>query len=368
MMTRLIALFAALLTCLMIPMHAAQADDVASASQSVARVLALTEHEDGRSVSLGTAFAIAPNRVITNAHVVLDAANAPDGSRILVVPSVGKEAVPARIVAIDQGKDLALLEFSGATMKPMTLYMGSMSAGARVFSLGYPGNVDRATMTSEMDYLVPRPPLRSSGDTSGFSTLNGLNVLVHEAPISRGNSGGPVVDPCGRVLGVNSAITDGDGNNSTFAFAIASTELAGFLSRAQQSVKIERGTCRTSEQRAADAKAKNENAAAAQAETEAELAARNRAMAHERLNIRTREKRDSLLAASFALALLAMVALNGALWIASRGHRQWAFASAIAGGFLIAIAIIVYTSRPSEMTLYAEPFNGVSGATNDSLP
>lgn len=331
------------------------ADDVGTAAQGVARVIALTENDDGQMASLGTAFAVSSNRVVTNAHVVIQAAQNPEGSRILVVPSAGKEPVLARIVAIDQSKDLALLEISGAAMKPMTIYAGPLGVSARVISLGYPGNVDRAVLSSELDYLTPRPPLRSSGETSGFSTVNGMNVLVHEAPISRGNSGGPVVDACGRVLGVNSAITDGDGNDSTFAFAISSTEVTAFLSRSRQSAKVERNACRTSDQRAADAKAKADSDSAAQLDSEAAEAARNRALTQERLNIGVREKRDNLLAGSFGLGLLGMLAINAAMWIATNGRRQWALGVGLAGGLLFAIAIALFSTRPSEMALHSSP-------------
>src|SRR3546814_9822049 len=59
-------------------------------------------------------------------------------------------------------------------------------------------------------------------------------MLVPTAKISRGNSGGPLVDQCGRIVGINSAITRADDGDSPFAFAISVSEIARFLADARQ--------------------------------------------------------------------------------------------------------------------------------------
>src|SRR3546814_15314975 len=95
-----------------------------------------------------------------------------------------------------------------------------LSDGAQVVALGYPGNVDLATAQSALDYITPLSPVRSQGVFSGARSLAGVRVLLHTAGIARGNSGGPLLDPCGRVIGVNSAITRGQDGDSSFAFEI----------------------------------------------------------------------------------------------------------------------------------------------------
>ena len=111
------------------------------------------------------------------------------------------------------------------------------------------GNVDIASAQSAADYIKPLAPVRSEGSLSATRSVNGVNVLLHTASISRGNSGGPVLDRCGRVLGVNSAITKGQDGDANFAFAISESELAAFLSQAKQPVGVVTNPCMSLEAR-----------------------------------------------------------------------------------------------------------------------
>src|SRR3546814_6861638 len=110
-----------------------------------------------------------------------------------------------------------------------------------VVALGYPGNVDLATARSAADYITPRIPVRSEGNVSNRRAVDGVAMLVHTAKISRGNSGGPLVDQCGRIVGINSAITRADDGDSPFAFAIPVSEIARFLADARQDYHSEIG-------------------------------------------------------------------------------------------------------------------------------
>ena len=53
------------------------------------------------------------------------------------------------------------------------------------------------------------------------------NAVVHSAPISKGNSGGPLIDMCGRLVGVNTFVVQGPMRNLNFA--LATTDLIAFL-------------------------------------------------------------------------------------------------------------------------------------------
>ena len=97
-----------------------------------------------------------------------------------------------------------MLEIEQGTLTPIPLYTGPLDDGAPVAALGYPGNVDLATARSAQDYITPLPPTRSIGIFSNVRTINGITTLLHTANIARGHSGGPLLDQCGRVLGVNS--------------------------------------------------------------------------------------------------------------------------------------------------------------------
>ena len=124
-----------------------------------------------------------------------------------VVPPEGSQAFRARVVAVDAARDLALVEVEGGRFTPIPLFTGALEDGQAVAALGYPGNVDLATARSADDYITPLPPTRSVGIFSNARPINGIATLLHTANIARGHSGGPLLDQCGRVLGVNTLIT-----------------------------------------------------------------------------------------------------------------------------------------------------------------
>ena len=186
----------------------ARADDISAAGRSVVRVVVVAFGEDGEVTDFGhgSGFAVAPGRIVTNAHVVAMAQER-DRVGIGVVPSEGERGFRAHIVAIDPARDLALLQLDEGTLPPIPLYVGPLDDGTPVAALGYPGNVDLATARSAQDYIHPLPPTRSVGIFSNVRPINGIRLLLHTANIARGHSGGPLLDQCGRVLGVNTLIT-----------------------------------------------------------------------------------------------------------------------------------------------------------------
>src|SRR5687768_7337664 len=227
--------FALLLLALLAPARPAHADDVSASARSVVRVVTVAI-EDGEVVGFGhgSGVAVGRNRIVTNAHVVAIAAQYPNNVAIGVVPSEGSKSYGARLIAFDPKRDLALLEMSRGAIPPATLYTGSVPDGAGVVALGYPGNVDLATARSAEDYIRPQQPARSEGNYSNERLVDGVRTLLHTANIARGSSGGPLLDRCGRVLGINTFITQGEDGDAPFGFAIANSELTAFLSEAKQ--------------------------------------------------------------------------------------------------------------------------------------
>src|SRR3546814_7718883 len=75
----------------------------------------------------GSGFAIAPDRIVTNAHVVELAARDPEHVVIGIVPSAGDKTFRGRVVAYDPARDLAEIAFDGAALPPVTLYNGPRS-------------------------------------------------------------------------------------------------------------------------------------------------------------------------------------------------------------------------------------------------
>lgn len=339
----------------------ARADDVEATQRSVVRVVTVAI-VNGEVVGFGhgTGFAIAPNRIVTNAHVVGDAAEYPDNVVVGIVPSEGTRSYPGRLLRLDRRRDLALVEIVRGTVPPASLFSGAVAQRETVFALGYPGNVDLATAQSANDFIRPQTPVASDGIISSNDSINGISTLVHDADIARGNSGGPLVDRCGRVVGVNTFITRADEGDSPFSFAVSVRELAGFLQDAGQPFNNVSGPCVTMAEAAARDAASRAAAEQARAAAEAQASA---AQAERLAEARAEAQANRETYIAFALALFAGAMLSGMAAMmftmqAKRSHQR----SAIIAALVLAVgAVIVFLMRPDPRAVTLATLPGNNG-------
>jgi serine protease Do len=227
---RFVALLLALFALVLPAGAGADPADVNAAARGVVRVVIVGE-EDGEvfPVSHGTGFAVSPERIVTNAHVVLEAREDKDLS-IAIVPSDGASAVYGKIVAFSPRNDLALLATTESLrLPPLSFSTASDADAGSVTAVGYPSNVDRAQGLDLEDIFSSQPPVKSAGFLAGRRPTRDFDTLLHTAPIARGSSGGPLLDDCGRVVGINSFGTESDGTDAEFFFAASTRELLPFL-------------------------------------------------------------------------------------------------------------------------------------------
>jgi len=129
--------------------------------------------------------------IITNAHVVQRAAPTvylPDG-----------RGLPARVLAHDPQRDLALLQVKASGLTPLSLGDAEqLRAGELVFAVGHPWGVARAATAGVVIGLGGDMPEMASGRREW---------LMVSLVLRPGNSGGPLVDAAGRLLGVNTIMT-----------------------------------------------------------------------------------------------------------------------------------------------------------------
>jgi S1-C subfamily serine protease len=159
----------------------------------------------------GSGFAIRSDLVLTNAHVV---AGEPAGSTSVILPSGAHKA--ATVVLYDPDRDLALLEVPGLDERPLTLGTGRVGSKAAVF--GHPGGqtalaVQPATIAQQI--VAVGEDLYDRHRTS-------RNVFVLAAKLEPGDSGSPLVDRQGRVVGVAFAIAL---DRSDTAYALTTSEV-----------------------------------------------------------------------------------------------------------------------------------------------
>ena len=148
--------------------------------------LAPGERAARRAVSSGTGFVVAARRIMTNHHVIDGcaevAARLPDGREL-----------PARVLASDATRDLALLS-TEAEAGPILLFRsaGAYRRGEGVVTYGFP-----------LAGLLSSGPTLTTGEVSALAGLadNQRHIQI-SAPVQPGNSGGPLLDMRGQVIGV----------------------------------------------------------------------------------------------------------------------------------------------------------------------
>ncbi|MEP1423137.1 MAG: serine protease, partial [Erythrobacter sp.] len=205
-MTVFSRILAALIALTLIPATAsADPADVDAAARGVVRVVLIDNSgEDAAPITHGSGFAVSPRMIVTNAHVIREAL-LDDTLKIGIVPSEGDAGTFATPVAVSPRNDLALLRITDGNLRlpPLTLSGGVNGDMGEVSAVGYPMNVDLAQGLEIRDIFRAQPPVKSRGFLSGERPSRQFDTILHTAPIARGNSGGPLLDGCGRVLGVN---------------------------------------------------------------------------------------------------------------------------------------------------------------------
>jgi len=346
-----IFLFVAALIALAAPAPAfADQADIEAAARGVVRIVVIgRDGEDIFAVSHGSGFAVSSETILTNAHVVREAM---DDNRLTIgiVPSDAGNAVYARVVAISDRNDLALLATtSPLRLTPLTIAGNPESVSGTVTAIGYPMNVDMAQGLEMEDIFHAQPPVTSQGFLSGRRPSREFDTLLHTAPIARGNSGGPLVDSCGRVLGVNSFGAESAGTDAEFFFAVSTREILPFLRANGVSARINALPCRSIDDLEAQERAREaerQAAAAAQAaETEAALARRSEELRRQ-FAFAVMDERANAMGLAFLMLALGTGLGGLAFHFHRQGHlRERAFAGAAA--FLaIAIALAAWVTRP----------------------
>ncbi len=205
--------------------------DINAAKRSVPRIALIGFDESGQGfMSTGSGFAIGKNLVITNYHVISQYDILSQPIILSIGPNGEAKRLKAQIKAFDKQADIALLYVPEGNYVPLPLSLSRADSEIGVFALGYPSVVDDVYQRQTEQILSPSRPEAFEGTVSNYvnQSPNGENVetINHSAQISGGNSGGPLIDECGRVIGVN---TWRDTQNGTYSFAISAKIVASFL-------------------------------------------------------------------------------------------------------------------------------------------
>ncbi|QAU25552.1 DegQ family serine endoprotease [Dyella sp. M7H15-1] len=190
--------------------------------------------EDQARTSLGSGFIISSDGyIITNNHVV-------DGADTVTVRLQDRRTLTAKVIGTDSTYDIALLKVTGSGSLPAVIIGNSQSLkpGQWVLAIGSPFG---------FDYTVTQGIVSAVGRNLGSQDQPATSFIQTDVPINRGNSGGPLFNLQGQVVGVNSQIYSSSGGYQGVAFSIPidlamnvvdQLKTKGYVTRGQLGVEI----------------------------------------------------------------------------------------------------------------------------------
>lgn len=195
-----------------------------------ATVLILAQQAQG--LSMGSGFFVAPGYIVTNGHVVGNATEA------IVINKATHRALRAAVLRSTQsnGRDFAVLKVAGApAITPLKL-ASAVKRTERVSAWGFPGAItaDDPKFAALLQGNVKAVPEVVYTDGAVSVILQRKPpLIVHTATVSQGNSGGPLVNDAGEVVGINTFIKLDDESYRQSSLAIVSDSLADYLRSVQ---------------------------------------------------------------------------------------------------------------------------------------
>ena len=192
--------------------------------QAVVAVNSRYESAEGYGMGSSSGFLIsADGYVVTNYHVISGAAQ-------VTVTTYAGESVAAKVVGYDAGSDVALLKIEGENY-PFAVFGSSdaLAVGDQVCAIGNP--LGELTSTLTVGYISAKDRVVNSDGTA-------INMLQTDAAINSGNSGGPLFNSSGEVVGIiTSKYTGSSSSGATIeglGFAIPVDDVKGIISDLQQ--------------------------------------------------------------------------------------------------------------------------------------
>ncbi len=176
----------------------------------------------------GSGFVIAPDRILTNAHVVAGIAEP-------VVNTADGRALPARVVHFDAAQDLAVLAVDSLGLKPVNEGQ-DLATGDSATYMGYP----------EGGPFQAKGAVVQSLRSISVQNIYGADASILEiyqlgADVQQGNSGGPLLDDSGKLVGVVFAKAKGD---TDVGYALSLKEVGPVLEQASDySETVSTGAC-----------------------------------------------------------------------------------------------------------------------------
>ncbi len=172
---------------------------ISELDESVVRIVVLFDTAD--SIALGTGFIVADGIVVTNHHVI------EGGRRVKVVQKQGAaiDKHEGEVLWSSPEVDLAIIKSSAVHGIPVRISTGIPQKGADVLAIGFPAAADIINTREIAESTITKGVVGRMVSAKLLANGAYIDVLQHSAQINSGNSGGPLFDTCGALVGVNTA-------------------------------------------------------------------------------------------------------------------------------------------------------------------
>ncbi len=156
--------------------------------------------------------------IVTNFHVINGADN--------LAVTIGKVTVPAKVIGAEPRKDLAVLAIKSPKalelLKSYTpfelVHINELIVGQKTIAIGNPFGLDHSLTVGVISALGRQVP--------GAGGVTIRDMIQTDASVNPGNSGGPLLDSKGRLIGLNTAIYSNSGSSAGVGFAVPADDIA----------------------------------------------------------------------------------------------------------------------------------------------
>ena len=214
-------------------------------------VLIVVTFKNSDAYAFGSGFFISQKLIVTNGHVVSTSDDAAVKDIFVINKFLGIQKASINNIDFDTKTqtDFAVLELDENLGVPLKFAQTDGVTQFRlleVIAAGFPGSVIQSdekfiNLMNAEKFEVPELVITDGSINSKQKVFGEINAFVHTAQISQGNSGGPLVNKCGEVLGINTFLVaqDDDVRN----FSITAGELQNFLRQSGVQPVVSSGKC-----------------------------------------------------------------------------------------------------------------------------
>lgn len=181
----------------------------------------------GGGISMGSGFIISPDGyVLTNHHVI-------DGADEVTVKLSDRRELKAKVIGSDQQYDVALLKIEARNLPSIRLGdSNTLKPGQWVVAIGSPFGLDHSVTAGIVSAI---------GRANRFADQRYVPFIQTDVAINQGNSGGPLLNTSGEVVGINSQIFSASGGYMGISFAIPIDLAMSAVEQLKKTGKVSRG-------------------------------------------------------------------------------------------------------------------------------